>query len=120
MPEITDELFAAAVHAFYARRFPNGDHGAFVMLRLESELYAEDFRAALSVAFAAGQASATVGAKTQWGIRRTGFKTVRITSDTNARSLLRNFVVPAEMVMREVGPWEVVATNVSLLSTRES
>jgi hypothetical protein len=85
----------------------------------QTELRTEDLRAALAVAFAAGRASASEGAKTQWGIRHTGFKTVRITSDTNARSLLRNWVVPGEMVMREVGPWEVVATNADILARRE-
>lgn len=76
-------------------------------------------RDAIAHAYAAGRASASEGAKTQWGIRHTGFKTVRITSDTNARSLLRNWIVPGEMVMREVGPWEVVATNADILARRE-
>lgn len=77
----------------------------------------------LSSAYKSGHANgheqAYYASKTQWGIRRAGFKSVRITSDTKARSLLRNFVVPAEMVMREVGPWEVVATNDDLLAKRD-
>lgn len=115
MSEITEALFAEAVKA-YCQELPGFPSDA-----VHSDLVGDavGFRAALSVAFAAGVASVTVGAKTQWGIRRAGFKTVRITSDTNARSLLRNFVVPAEMVMREVGPWEVVATNADLLAKRD-
>lgn len=78
----------------------------------------------LSSAYKAGHANgheqAYYASKTQWGIRRAGRKTVRITSDANARSLLRDWIVPGEMVMREVGPWEVVATNADLLAKREA
>jgi hypothetical protein len=115
MSEVTDKLFAEAVKA-YCQELPGFPSDA-----VHSDLVgdAAGFRAALSVAFAAGVASVTQGAKTQWGIRRTGFKSVRITSDTKARSLLRNFLVPGEMVMREVGPWEVVTTNADLLAQRD-
>lgn len=66
-----------------------------------------------------GNAAAYHGGKTQWGVRRAGRKTVRPTSDTKARQLLRNWIVPGEMVAREVGPWEVVATNADVLARRE-
>lgn len=115
MPEITDELFAEAAKA-YCQELPGFPSDA-----AHGDLAADavGLRATLSVAFAAGYAKASAVATTQWGIRRTGYKTVRMTSDTNARSLLRNWIVPGEMVMREVGPWEVVATNADLLAKRD-
>lgn len=75
---------------------------------------------AYKAGYADGAAAAHYGGQTQWGIRRAGRKTVRITSDTKARQLLRDWVVPGEMVMREVGPWEVAATNADLLARREA
>ena len=67
-----------------------------------------------------GHAEAYFGGTTQWGIRRAGRKSVRPTSEARARSLLRNWIVPGEMVRREVGPWEVAATNADLLARREA
>lgn len=67
MPEINDELFLAAVRTFYARRFPNGDR-TDDLLRLDSEVYVEDFRDALAMAFAAGREAAKTG-PVEWGVR---------------------------------------------------
>jgi len=72
MPEITDELFLAAVRTFYARRFPTGDR-TDDLLRLDAEVYVEDFRDALAMAFAAGRQSVhgKAEATTIYGIRCT-------------------------------------------------
>lgn len=118
-PSVPDELFEAAVRAFYARRFPNGDRGDY-MLRLDSEMYAEDFRTALAVAFAAGQRAAHEGGKTEWGVRRVGFRSVRITSEQRGRSLLRNWAVPGELVTRRIGPWVRVPVDAAGTEVRDA
>jgi hypothetical protein len=55
-----------------------------------------------------GHTEAYYGGKTQYGIRRVGFRAVRITSEQQGRSLLRNWVMPGELVTREISPWQPV------------
>lgn len=55
-----------------------------------------------------GHAAAFYGGKTQYGVRRVGFRSVRITSEQQGRSLLRNWAVPGELVTREISPWQPV------------
>lgn len=67
----------------------------------------DDMRDALALVYEAGRAAPAEGSKTQWGIRRIGFRSVRICSEQQARSLLRNWIVPGEIVTRHISPWEV-------------
>lgn len=67
----------------------------------------DDMRDALALVYEAGRAAPAEGSKTQWGIRRIGFKSVRVCTEQKARSLLRNWIVPGEIVTRHISPWEV-------------
>lgn len=56
--DISDELYEAAVTAYFNRRFGfRTDDREFIGLLLDNELHEGDFRAALAVAYAAGQES---------------------------------------------------------------
>jgi len=95
--EIPDEVARAALDiATAARREP-----------WQRRADIQGVRDAIAHAYAAGRESAYAEGKVQWGLRTVGYKTVRIRSERTARSLLRGYVVPGELVSRPIGPWTV-------------
>jgi hypothetical protein len=105
MSDLPDEVFSAAFAASVDASYePEADRASIGMSR-------HAFRAALAVAYAAGRQCAHEGGKTQFGVRRVGYRSVRVTSEQNGRWLLRQWVVPGELVTRRISEWEVVETG---------
>lgn len=93
-PGLPAEVYKQATDVFYRRT--SADAG---------------LRAAIAHAYSAGINAGCDGGKVQWGVRRVGFRSVRVTSEQNGRWLLRQWVVPGELVTRHVSLWLPAATD---------
>ena len=101
---VPDDVFEAGLRALHGA---SADTPSLELL-LGMDAPIAGLRAALAVAYAAGQ-RASEGDKFQWGSRRDGYKTVRVTSEDGARSDARTQRGGGvEVLRRRLGPWELV------------
>ncbi len=106
--DISDEVYEAAVRAYFDDQAGSRD---YLQILLERDMYEHRFRAALAVAYAAGQQSQPEPTRWQWGVRRDGQRSIQIREEQLARSRFRTAkLIGRELLRRPVteGPWELV------------